>query len=194
MKNTLLLIAVSCLFIACNKGDDPAPANNNNNNNTNTNPYYFKFKLDGTDYNLTSDLAQYMSAYEEDAGGYQMAGPLTYPSVGIRFMYDSTVTDAQIKALAGKTFYFDQKTPSPQVTFSATPSGDEFASIDTANTAYNVKVTSVTYLRKDTTIFNPVAAYVIKGTCSAILLDRTTNKKYALTAGDFNYIISRVNK
>jgi len=192
MKRTLLFLAVACLFIACNKGDDPAPSNNNNNNNTN--PYYFKFKLDGTDYNLTSNLAQYMSAYPEDAGGYQMSGPLTYPSVGIRLLYDSVVSDAQVKALAGKTLYFGQTNPRLSMTFEANGSAEALESIDTANTSYNIKVTSVTYLKKDTTIFNPIDAYVIKGTCSAILVDPATMKKSALTAGEFNYIISRVNK
>src|ERR1043166_3076018 len=150
MKHTLLFLAFACLFVACKKGDDPAPANNNNNNNNNNNSsYYFKFKLDGTDYSLTSALPQYMSAYPEDAGGYQMAGALVYPSVGIRLTYDSAVTDAQVKALTGKTIYFNQTNPKPSVTFEATPSGEELSSIDTSNTAYNIKVTSVTYLKKD---------------------------------------------
>lgn len=187
MKHTLLFLAFACLFIACNKkSDDPAPAN--------TNPYYFKLNLDGTDYNLTSTLPQYMSAFPEDAGGYQMAGQLLYPSVGIRLTYDSAVSDAQVKALAGKTLYFNQTNPRPSITFEANNTADELESVDTANTAYNIKITSVTYLKKDTSVFNPIDVYVVKGTCSAILMDPSTKKKSALTGGDFNYIISRVDK
>jgi hypothetical protein len=135
-----------------------------------------------------------MSAYPEDAGGYQMAGPLTYPSVGIRFMYDSAVSDAQVKALAGKTIFFNQTNPKPKITFGTNPSVDDLESVDTTNTAFNIKVTSVTFLKKDTTVFNAVDAYMIKGTCSAILKDPATKKMSTMSNGEFNYIISRVNK
>jgi hypothetical protein len=184
---TLCLLALCIGAFSCKKSDSTTPTNNPSN------PYYFKFTLDGTSYNFTSALPQYMSAYDDRAGGYQEVAPLAFPMIGLAFDYDSAVTDAQVKALAGKTFYFNGKNPKPSIEFDADATSGTWYSVDTSNTNFNVKVTSVTYVKKDTTIFNPVLTYAIKGTCNAVL-EGSGGKLSALSNGDFNFIISCVSK
>jgi hypothetical protein len=55
---------------------------------------------------------------------------------------------------------------------------------------YNIKVNSVNYLKQDTTIFNVVDVYEVKGTCRALLSNGT--KTLSLTDGEFFTVISRV--
>lgn len=60
--------------------------------------------------------------------------------------------------------------------------------------SFFVKVNSITYLKKDTTIFNPVAVYVINGTCRAVIENPDKKKLQLVTDGEFNFLVSRVDK
>ena len=187
MKRIITFLALLSSLVSCTKSDNTTP------NNNNTNPYYFKFTLDGTPYNFTSPAAQFVNNYDHSVSGYQTPGILSmYPSVGIVMVFDSVATDADVKSMAGKTFYYNGVNPSPSVFFGLNSSTNTFYSIDTPNHNFNINISSVSYLRKDTTIFNVMDVYVVKGTCSAVLSDGVSKK--TLTGGEFNYLISRVYK
>ncbi len=188
MRQAIALLLLSCLFFACKKDDEPVgPV-------TPANPYYFKFKLNGVSYDFRSSLAQYISSDDYEAGGYQMQEGQLYPSIGLSFRYDTTATDAQVLALAGKTIGFNGTNPSPRITFDESINGNTLWSIDTANSAFNIKVSSVTYVKKDTTIFNIVDVYAIKGTCEAVVDNFGSGAVGTISNGEFNFLISRVRR
>jgi len=188
MKQFITLLLLSCLFVACKKDDEPAgPV-------TPTNPYYFKFKLDGVSYDFRSGLAQYISSDDYEAGGYQMQDGQIYPSIGLSFRFDTTVSEAQLLALAGKTIPFNNTNPRPRITFDESINANTQWSIDTSNTAFNVKISSITYVKKDTSIFNIVDVYAIKGTCTAVVDDFGSGAVRTISEGAFNFLISRVKR
>jgi len=186
MKKTITAMLCACLLsaVGCKKKDDnPTP--------TPTASYYFKFKFDGNSYNFNADLPQYMPFYTDEAGGYQMATNVTGPSVGFRLDWQSidTVSEANLMAVKGKTLYFNDSLIRMELTYSESSAATNWTSIDTANTSYNVKITDITFLKKDTSAGIPLKTYVIKGTCNGIM-ERGSEKK-AFSDGDFNFIISR---
>jgi hypothetical protein len=199
MNKTLFALSCCVLFAACSRKDDtPAPPATTTPGTTNppvttANPYYFRFRVDGKSYNLTSPLAQYLSSDERYAGGFMQSAPLTAPSMMLEFRYDSAVNEKMMLSLAGKTFYFDSNTPRVRLGFDSTYTTDTRHTVDTANRGFFVKVNSITYLKKDTTIFNPVAVYVINGSCKGIIRDDATKKYQQVTDGEFNFQISRVD-
>lgn len=187
----IVLPAMFLLLIAsCKKESKSSPSNNNNN--TTPSPYFFKFSFGGTDYNLNADNPQYMPFYAHEAGGYQVPGTsVFFPSIGIRFSWpaDDTVKESDVLGLKGKTLYFNDTTIHPELSFTSATSSDIWYSVDTANTAFNVKVTNVVYLKNDTTLGYAIRTYVITGTCSGVLYLGAAMT--VLSSGEFNFIISR---
>ncbi|MDR3681940.1 MAG: hypothetical protein P4L41_18360 [Flavipsychrobacter sp.] len=194
MKN-LALVALSCFLLfagSCKKDNNSSPPSNPTTNNPTANPYYFKFKLDTTSYNLNADIPQYMPFYANEIGGYQVGSLNLYPSAGIRLSwpYYDTVREADVMALKGKTLYFTDTLVHPEVSFGKDPATGDWFSVDTSNTTYNVKITNVVFLKKDTTLGYPLKTYVLTGTCSAVM-QSPTNTISVFSGGDFNFIISR---
>ncbi len=158
---------------------------------TPTSPYYFKFNMNGVAYNYNQNIPQYMPFYANEAGGYEVATAALWPSVGLRLSWPSndTVKESDLLGLIGKTLYFTDTAVHPEISWDSTTTSAEWFSVDTANTANYVKITNVTYLKKDTTAGYNVATYVITGNCNA-LIDNGTSRT-TLSGGDFKFIISR---
>jgi hypothetical protein len=187
MKNLAICISFLCLLaISCKKKDTTSTVTT-----TTASPYYFKFTLDGTSNNYNSALPQYMPFYANEIGGYEVANANLFPAVGLRLSWPigDTVKESDVMALIGKTLYFSDTLIHPQLSYDLNTSGTVWYSADTANTDYNVKITNVTYLKKDTTLGYAVRTYVITGTCSGVLSQGTTYS--ILSGGSFNFIISR---
>lgn len=189
MKKLLLgLFSATVLFSACNADDDNnttvTPSNPNN-----TNKYYFKFRLDGQQRTLSYPIDQYMSSDPYAAGGYQGARTAG-ESIELAFRYSHLVTDADVRALAGRTLLFGDTAVRPTLQYDSTISSDSYYAVDTNNATYHITVNSVNFLKQDTTIFNVVDVYEVKGTCRAVLSNGT--KTLTLTDGDFFTVISRV--
>lgn len=187
MKDTLVLILMLGLSMAaCKKEEktDPLPS-------TPASPYFFKFKWNGLSNEYSQDIPQYMPFYTDEAGGYQVASAALYPSVGLRLSWVSgdTVSESDLLALKGKTLYFSDTTVHPTLTRDSTASSAQWRSIDTANTAFFVKISNIAYLKKDTTAGYYIATYVITGTCNALLSNGTSTA--TMSDGEFNFIISR---
>jgi hypothetical protein len=186
--NTLIaLLLTAGLFSApgCKRKDniivDPPPP-----------PFsYFKFKFEGTSHNLNFDFPQYMPFYANEAGGYQVANSSLAPSVGLRLSWpeDDTVSESNLMALEGKTLYFSDTTVHPTLTYTTELGGTDWRSVDTNNTAYNVKITKVVFFKKDTSAGNPLKTYIIKGTCNALMSKAGTMSTFS--EGEFNFVISR---
>lgn len=183
-KFLFILTSAIVLFSACNTDDD-----NTTVTPTPTNKYYFNFKLEGQQHSLSYAIDQYLSSDPYRAGGYQGAGTVG-ESIKFSFGYSSPVTDADIRALAGRTLLFGDTAVRPRLQHDSSFTSDSYYSVDTSNSAYNVTVNSVNYLKQDTTIFNVVDVYEVKGTCRALLSNGT--KTLSLTDGDFFTVISRV--
>jgi hypothetical protein len=193
MKSLRILVFLPLIFIVsnCTKSGSKSPAPTPTPTPTPASPYYFKFAFHDSSFNFTSDLPQYMPFSANEAGGYEMITGISWPSAGLRLSWPNgdTVKESDLMGLIGKTLHFSDTMPRPEVSYDATPSSLEWYSVDTLNTVYNVKITNVTYLKKDTTVGVPVKAYVITGTCSALLTNYTSFQ--AFTGGSFNFIISR---
>lgn len=185
----LTFLSAVLLVPACKKSSSPKPQANNNNTTT-TSPYYFKFSLNGVNYDLNANNPQYMTFYSDLAGGYQTGSSLVYPSIGLSFTwnYKDTVLESDLLGLAGKTLYFSDTAITPALTFDSSVTSNTWYSADTSNTAYYVKVTSVTFVRKDTVLTNPIRVYSITGTCAAIMQQSTNS---ILSNGSFSFLISR---
>lgn len=156
-----------------------------------TNPYYFRFSLAGTAYNFAQEQPQYLSSSEYGVGGFQNGNGL-FPSILLAFYYSHPVTDADVRALAGQTIYFNDTSRNPELQFDQDASSISFSSIDTASTAYSVKVNSVSFIKVDTTIFNIVDVYELRGKCNAVLSNGTEYRD--LTDGEFTLLVSRVKQ
>lgn len=179
---------LACLLFAagCKKDDTSTPTPV-----VPTSDYYFKFKFDGANYNLNADFPQYMPFNANEAGGYQEADWSLERSVGLRLrwpLYD-TVSESDVMSLKGKTLYFSDTLVQPELTYDTSLSAVGWASVDTGNTDYNVKITDVTFLKKDTTAGNPVRTFVITGTCNAVMMNGSTTKIFS--DGQFHFIICR---
>ncbi len=187
MKNLVLfLFSFLILVSACKKKDTTSTPP------VTTSPYYFKGTLDGANYNYTQNQPEYMFMYTNEAGGYQVANASLWPSIGLRLSWpaDDTVKESDIMGLIGKTLYFSDTAITPELTYDKVAAGTgSWTSIDTSNTSYYVKITNVTFLKKDTTIGYYLRTYVITGTCSALMTDLT--KTSVFSGGYFNFIISR---
>ncbi len=192
MRNPQLLFLSSLLLlqVACKKSTSTTPTTPVTPTPV-TSPYYFTFKLDTASYNLTANNPQYDYGYTFEVGGYQDAASAFYPSIGLTFdwRHIDTVKESDVLGLAGKTIYFNDTNIHPTITFDKDASSDISYSADTANTAYNVKITGVTFLKKDTVLGYPVRTYVMTGSCSAVLY---VGSSYSiLSAGTFKFVISR---
>jgi hypothetical protein len=183
-----MLAAAGLFWTACNQDDDndvtPQPS---------TPGYYFKFKLDGRQINLT--LAEYipqlLSMDENRIGGFKLGEGVGH-SMMLAVNYTHPVSNAEVLALAGKTLYFNDTAARPELVYDSSATASSFESIQTTNPSYNLQFTSVTYLRQDSTVFNPLDVYEVKGTCSGILSDGSVQK--TLTNGEFFMLISRVRQ
>ena len=187
MKNLVLFLASFLLLMSACKKDKSSGSNNNT-----ANPYYFKFTLNGSNYNLNANFPQYMPFYTNEIGGYQDANTGLFPSVGLRLSWaiGDTVKESDVIGLVGKTLYFNDITIHPEISFNeANTTIPTWFSEDTANTSYNVKITNVTFLKKDTSAGNPLRTYVITGTCTAVISNSDSTGIFS--AGSFNFIISR---
>jgi len=187
-KSTIILSALLLLICACKKDNKtttvinpPTPAN----------PYYFRFTLGGTSYNQHSTLPQYMTFYANEVGGYEIDSAGLYPSIGLRLSWHlgDTVKESDVIGLIGKTLYYTDTLIHPELDFDHDAASATWYSNDTSNTSYNVKITNVVFLKKDTTLGIPIRTYVITGTCSGVMSQGTTAS--VLTGGTFNFIISR---
>ena len=190
MKNTcisffaLLLLTVA----ACSKKkDSTTPVTPI----TPSSPYYFKFNLDGVAHNYNQNIPQYMPFYANEAGGYEVATAALWPSVGLRLSWpiDDTVTESDLMGLIGQTLHFNDIAVHPEITWDSTAASSTWTSVDTASTDYYVRITNVTYLKKDTTAGVYVSTYVVTGSCNAML--NTGTSRVTMSAGDFKFIISR---
>lgn len=188
MKKTLALVLATSLLsaVGCKKKDppiivDPPPPPSS----------YFKFKFDGTANYFNVDFPQYMPFYADEVGGYQVANTSLAPSVGLRLSWpaDDTVSEADLMALKGKTLYFSDTMVHPRLSYTQELASQEWTSIDTNNTSYNVKITNITFYKKDTSAGIPLKTYVIHGTCNA-LLSRSGEVKL-FSDGEFNFVVSR---
>ncbi len=191
-KLTFSLVTLTLLLAACSKDNTTTkPVNNNGNNPNNTSPYYFKFKFDGTDYNLNANFPQYMPFYYDEAGGYQVGDLQLFPSVGLRLNWPSgdTVTESELLSLKGKTLYFNDKNVQPELNFDKEYQDGTWYSVDTGDKAFNIKIDDITFLKKDTTMGYAVKTYVVTGSCNAVMERNDTMK--AFSNGQFNFVISR---
>lgn len=193
MKKIAILFVAACFMMApaCKKTDKSSnPVTNNP-----ANPYYFKFNLDGVAKNFSSDQPQYVFLNFNYAGGYQNPQGVLFPSVGLEFdwRHKDSLSNDDVLGLAGKTFYFDDTNIHPIITFNTSPTSDEYWSVDTASTAYYVKIDKVVFLKNDVAVGNKLRTYVLTGTCNAAL-ETFYGAKANLSGGDFNFIISCVDK
>ena len=117
----LTLLSAILFVVACKKSSSTTPQNNNNSNN-NTSPYYFKFSLNGINYDFNANNPQFITFYPDLAGGYQTASSLPYPAIGLSFTWNhkDTVLESDLLGLAGKTLYFSDTTITPALTFDST--------------------------------------------------------------------------
>lgn len=182
----LMLAAGLSLAIGCKKKEapiivDPPPPS----------ACYFKFKFDGVGHYVSADIPQYMPFHANEAGGYQVTDTSVSPSVGLRLSWpvNDTVSEADLMALKGKTLYFSDTAVHPTLTYSPDLATTDWKSLDTNNTSYNVTITNITFLKNDTTAGTPVKAYMIKGTCNALMSRSGTVSNFS--DGEFNIVISR---
>lgn len=185
----VLMLTLVLLLSACDK-DDVAPKSPTT---TDPEPYYFKFSFENQNNNYNVNFPQYLSIYADEAGGYQVGDISLEPSIGIRLDWNTkdTVSENDLLSLIGKTLYFDDTAIKPVIEFMPSLNADFWYSVDTPDHSFNIKITDITYLKKDTAL-NPVQTYVLKGTCNAILYEQNLSmRKSALTGGEFNFIISR---
>jgi hypothetical protein len=189
-KPLILILAVIVLVNACKKDSKTTPVVTTTTTTT-TNPYYFNFTLGSTTYHQHSTLAQYMTFYPNEIGGYEIDSAGLYPSIGLRLSWPSgdTVKESDVTGLVGKTLYYTDTLIHPSLEFNQNPASDIWYSNDTSNTSYNVKITGVVFLKKDTTLGTPLRTYVITGTCSGVMSQGGAPS--LLTGGTFNFIISR---
>jgi hypothetical protein len=122
---------------------------------------------------------------------FKLANSSLAPSVGLRLSWpeDDTVSESNLMALEGKTLYFSDTTVHPTLTYTTELGGTDWRSVDTNNTAYNVKITKVVFFKKDTSAGNPLKTYIIKGTCNALMSKAGTMSTFS--EGEFNFVISR---
>ncbi len=187
MKKLILLFLASTLLLnACKKKEDTDPTPT-----TPTIPYYFKANLGGSLHNLSADIPQYMPFYANEVGGYQVADASLWPAFGLRLTWplDDTVTESDLMGLIGKTLYFSDTLIHPKLTYGTSPTAEEWISRDISSPDNSVKITNVTFLKKDTTAGVYIKAYVIKGTCTASMALGSAVSN--LSGGEFNFIISR---
>lgn len=191
-RTTLVSIILACLLAACDKSATTTPTPTP----TPVNPYYFKFTINGKDYNYNTDFEQYMSMSVDRAGGYQQGAYDIYPSIGlaIQWPFDDTVSEADLLSLKGKTLYFDDSITRPEILFNEEM--DQYAgweSLDTSDHNFYVKISDITYLKDDTTYFAPVKVYVVSGTCRAVMNEPYDSLTTVLSNGEFKFRISRRN-
>lgn len=193
MKSPALFITllITTLFFACTKDDNnPDPTDD-----PKTNPYYFKFDFDGTNKSFSSGTPQYQSSSNNTVGGYQNTGVGSGNYIGLSFSvpFDDTITDSDVMGLKGRTIYFDDSLMTPELVYSETLDADLYYSVDTPDHNFYIKIDDVTFLKNDTTVFNPVKTYVIKGTCKAVMEQYFTSPatEKILSNGEFNFIVSR---
>lgn len=189
MKKLLTLLATGLVLFSasCNKDDNK---DNSGGGGTTGSPYYFKFKKDGTQYNLNANFPQYMFFNTNEAGGYQVKDAAMYPSMALSFQWTSkdTVLHDDVMGLAGKTFYFDDVDPMPELSFEEDINSEPWVATDMDH-ANKIVVSEVKYEKVDTTFGYIVDVYKIKGTCNAKLGDGTSEASF--TNGEFNFLISR---
>lgn len=193
IKKTLLAATLACSLASCGSNDDN---NVTPTNPTNPNPYYANFPFNGTTYNFsgTKAAAQYMSSFDQEVGGYMQNAPNIIPSVGISVRYDHHPTHTEVMALGGQTLSFDgASSPRARAEFSpATASDPDWWSDDTTSSAYSMHIESIAYVDVDTTIFNIVDVYEMKGSFSASMENLSTGQLAPLSGCNFKLLVSRV--
>lgn len=190
-KPIILILAIIVLANACKKDSKTTPAVTTTTTTSTPNPYYFKFTLGGVSYNQHSTLPQYYTFYPNEIGGYEIDSAGLFPSIGLllTWPFGDTVRESDVLGLAGKTLYYSDTLIHPELDFDHDATSTTWISNDTSNTSYNVKITKVVFLKKDTTLGTPVRTYVITGTCSGVMSQGGAPS--LLTGGSFNFIISR---
>jgi len=190
MKKTFLLLSACALFLfACKKDKDNTPV-------TPAKPYAVNFTFNGTSYKFSGDTetAQYLSSYVNRVGGIMFNDYTPLPSVALSFYFDHHPTNEEVLGLAGQSISFDiDAAPRADVEFSpADPSEYTWYSADTSASVYNIHINSVNFVKVDTTIFNVVDVYQVKGTCNATMV--RMGEKAAFTDCSFNMLMSRVKE
>jgi hypothetical protein len=193
MKKTIALFSAGflLLFGACKKDSKTTPTPPPT---PPPSPYYFKSTFLGVNYNLNANFPQYMTFYANEVGGYQVADLSLFPSFGLSISWPNgdTVRESDIMGLVGKTLYFNDTVHIfPSLTFDQTSALGTWYSKDTTNESFNVKITNVTFLKKDTTLGTPLRTYVATGSCNAIMYKGDSTA--TLSAGQFNFVISRID-
>ena len=190
MKNHIVLLLGMCLLsVSSCKKEATTPATTP----AVTSPYYFKFTFGGDSYNFNANFPQYKPFYANEIGGYQVATTSLYTSVGLGISWpaNDTVRESDIMGLKGRTLYFNDSIIKLDLSFEKDASSTTWRSEDTANTNYNIKITNVTFLKKDTTLGNPLRTYIITGTCNAVMSQGSSTGIFS--GGQFNFVISRMD-
>lgn len=147
--------------------------------------YYFKFTLGGTQYLFDNDLFQMGSTENYEFGGYVPNNDLSKMG-GLKLWYSDSARASAILQLAGDTLYFDR-------------SGDPFADIrwnpggfvpynyadETSSHNYFVAISSVTFLRRETGLWD-IDVYAVRGTFKAKMVNGSTDDPIGdATNGEF---------
>lgn len=147
--------------------------------------YYFKFTLGGTEYLFDNDLFQMGSTENYEFGGYVPGSDLS-KNGGFKLWYSDSARASDILQLPGDTLYFDR-------------SGDPFADIrwntggfapynyadETSGPNYFVAISSVTFLRRETGLWD-IDVYEVTGTFKAKMLNGSTDDPIGdATNGEF---------
>lgn len=189
----VMTLAIS-LLAACKKKKDDKTSTTPTTTPTTTSTYYFRFTLNGLTDTINGDDTK---AYTENTNAVlasitQKSSTLD-KSLDLRFSLPvnaDTIVESQILGLAGKTLYFTDTIMKPEISYQKDGTNDWFSDW-TADNSYNVKVTSVDFLKTDTYQGYPVRLYVVSGSTRA-LMRQAWDTSYTMT-GSFKMILSWVN-
>lgn len=192
-KLTALLLGSALLTYSCSKEDKK-----NEDQPANQRPFYAHFNFSGKDYKITYPevTAQYISSLEHSVGGIAVERPLSAadPSLEVTLRFDHHPTHEEVLALKGKTLPTALKDGiTPRIYFEENYDLPRWNTYDTMNIAtYYIKIESVKWIKADTTIFNPVDVYEVKGS-GKVLLEEDTQKG-VLNDLQFNMLLTRVKE
>ncbi len=193
-KRIILLLGGALLIFSCNKEDK----HKNEDQPANLRPYYANFNFGNKDYKISypEATAQYISSLEHSVGGIAVVRPLSTvdPSLEVTLRFDHHPTHEEVLSLTGKTLPTALKDGiTPRIYFEENydlPRWNTYDTMDVA--AYYIKIESVKWIKADTTIFNPVDVYEVKGS-GRILLEEDTQSS-TLNDLQFNMLLTRVRE
>ncbi|OJU75948.1 MAG: hypothetical protein BGO09_14095 [Bacteroidetes bacterium 47-18] len=190
---TALLLGSILLTFSCKKEDKPK-----NEEPVNQRPYYANFSFAGKGYKIDypEATAQYISSLEHSVGGIAIVRPLSTvdPSLEVTLRFDHHPTHEEVLALKGRTLPTAlQDGITPRIYFEENYDLPRWTTYDTMDVAaYYIKIESVKWVKADTTIFNPVDVYEVKGS-GRILLEEDTQRD-VLQDLQFHMLLTRVKE